>query len=153
MDLPHLEALLAPFPVTRFLATRWGRRSLFVPGSTCKLASLPRAEELGPELGHPDDLVLEPRLAPARGDFAWRRETGHRLVLQLEGSEHWEVEAAPGGDEPPADGVQELLAPGDLLYLPPGTWHRSVALEPSRALTLAARPTRRNPQGERSPAR
>src|SRR5262249_48290060 len=87
--------------------------------------------------------------------------------LQIEGTKHWSYGAGPGteyplasltadpahissyrGDHPyarcdaprDADLIEQKLSPGDLLYLPPGTWHRARAGSPSLALTLASRP-------------
>jgi ribosomal protein L16 Arg81 hydroxylase len=83
------------------------------------------------------------------------------FILQIEGSKHWLFSSVPGVENP-TRGFQfppgrsavklpwghftrpetesletVLLVPGDVLYLPPGTWHEARASGSSLALTLA----------------
>ncbi|MGH9022089.1 MAG: JmjC domain-containing protein, partial [Acidimicrobiia bacterium] len=103
--------------------------------------------------------------SPAGGGFGAHFDRQSVMIVQLEGSKRWQYGArpalpAPGknflatthademfrrafpwfADEPPlpqSDQLEEqLLTPGDLLYLPAGTWHRTRAGDSSLALTL-----------------
>jgi ribosomal protein L16 Arg81 hydroxylase len=91
------------------------------------------------------------------------------FVLQIEGSKRWRFSAEPAVEWPPAllpnAGVveemvdrypwlqvgfpddcaertflEETLTPGDVLFLPAGTWHRASAIGCSVALTMACPP-------------
>lgn len=58
-------------------------------------------------------------------------------VLPWAGHQNWEQLRPP----PDADWQSVTLAPGDLLYLPAGTWHAARACERSTAINLAFRQT------------
>src|SRR5262249_21899844 len=91
------------------------------------------------------------------------------FILQVEGSKRWWFSPRPACESPPANLVHEpeqvaswrarhpelsvappdeealverVLRPGDSLYLPPGTWHRTAAGDYSLALTLALKSAR-----------
>ncbi|MBV6700285.1 cupin domain-containing protein [Kitasatospora aureofaciens] len=63
------------------------------------------------------------------------------LVLQLDGSKHWEIHPPTGGAEPTTNATEIVLTPGDVLYLPRGWWHAVTAhAGPSLHLTCALTP-------------
>jgi ribosomal protein L16 Arg81 hydroxylase len=91
------------------------------------------------------------------------------FILQLEGSKRWRFSSKPAVSWPPvvlasagvvpemlerypwmrvrfpddedeAAFVEQVLSPGDVLYLPAGTWHRARAIDYSVALTMACVP-------------
>jgi ribosomal protein L16 Arg81 hydroxylase len=91
------------------------------------------------------------------------------FILQLQGSKRWRFSSKPAVPWPPvvlanagvvpdmvdrypwmhvqfpdegdeAGFVEQVLAPGDVLYLPAGTWHRARAIDYSVALTMACVP-------------
>jgi len=86
------------------------------------------------------------------------------FILQIEGEKRWSYTPTPTVDWPSHGNisnafreersalllspprlnderlVERLLSPGDLLYLPAGTWHRAKAIGRSLALTLSYRP-------------
>lgn len=101
------------------------------------------------------------------GGFELHADTQSVFILQVEGAKHWYYAAEPTiaspleaiTDDPDelehfhfmnptipvelpneADLVQQVLTPGDLLYMAPGTWHRAVAEGTSLALTVTCVP-------------
>jgi cupin superfamily protein len=107
--------------------------------------------------------------SPAGGGFATHFDDHHVFILQVEGSKRWWFSPRPGCESPPANLVhapeqvaswrarhpglavappdeaalvERVLRPGDSLYLPPGTWHRTAAGDFSLALTLALKSAR-----------
>lgn len=72
----------------------------------------------------------------------WYSKTPHHNPLstisfsqhQTSASVAW-ADPVPRPDE--SDFIETVLAPGDVLYLPEGTWHRAAAQQRSLALTLA----------------
>lgn len=91
------------------------------------------------------------------------------FVLQIEGSKRWRFSAKPAVEWPPtllpnanvvpeimerypwlqvqfpdAEGeetfIEQVLTPGDVLFLPAGTWHKARAIKYSLALTMACPP-------------
>lgn len=155
---PHpdpLQALLDPVPTRAFLDATWGRASLYVAGSPAKAQAL-EAGSLEPGPSALDGLVrslCEQVARPGRagGEFllssdeegSWWQQVGrHTFVVQLEGSKCWQFGVQPGGAPPVGAGLrEELLAAGDVLYLPPGCWWRTFPLERSCALTVSLDPT------------
>jgi ribosomal protein L16 Arg81 hydroxylase len=108
-------------------------------------------------------------VSPNDKGFGWHYDSQHVVVMQLDGSKRWEVSRAPGLEWPPfnvraADvtnpevapligmfgvhidppspetTIEYVLEPGDLLYMPPGTWHRAFAKGRSVALSLTLFP-------------
>lgn len=105
-------------------------------------------------------------LSPPGSGLSLHFDCDHTLLLQLSGSKHWRV--SPGADVPSPtvnalagedaaskglDWSLEIVSPdestlssydmmqGDVLYMPPGTWHRGVAGEHgSLHVTLAVAP-------------
>ena len=120
-------------------------------------------------LQYPGGANAELFLSPDDGGLPWHYDANHNFVLQLEGTKRWEVgrgvavRAAPFnlhlfqmdraeyrdalelGEirvEPPKDqDVDEhLLQTGDVLYVPPGAWHRTFAQGRSYSLSLVLIP-------------
>jgi len=98
--------------------------------------------------------------SPDRGGFGTHYDSHPVWIMQLQGKKQWWYSAVPAIAEPRANlvytpaklallaeaglaiaepvGLREVvLEPGDMLYLPAGTWHRTRAIDgPSLALTL-----------------
>jgi ribosomal protein L16 Arg81 hydroxylase len=109
-------------------------------------------------------------LSPDQAGFGIHYDDQSVFILQLEGAKRWHYGAAPevahpwgdfapgggpgaaeyaqlhGRDALPAPDLECLevttLTPGDVLYLPPGTWHRAFGNGESCALTLTCAPRR-----------
>ncbi|MDQ7906127.1 cupin domain-containing protein [Phytohabitans sp. ZYX-F-186] len=138
--------------------------ALYADGATLVLQGLHRlwpplvefARELGGQLGQP--LQVNAYLTPpASQGFATHYDTHDVFVLQVDGRKRWRVhepvlpdplERQPWGghadevsavaDGPPA--LDEVLAPGDALYLPRGWLHRAQAQdEASLHLTVGVK--------------
>jgi ribosomal protein L16 Arg81 hydroxylase len=107
--------------------------------------------------------------SPDHAGFSWHFDCQHVFILQIDGKKRWEYTPYTGIDWPPfnvtpklarspegqsmsqalgveirlpekEDVLSQVLSPGDVLYLPPGTWHRASALGHSMALTLTLYP-------------
>jgi hypothetical protein len=103
-------------------------------------------------------------LSPAGKGFGLHFDDRSAFVLQIEGSKRWFYSATPAMIGPPQHGIpheldqfhaahpwakievpgeselqQQLLSPGDIFYMPAGTWHRAEAGEYSLALTIGCR--------------
>jgi ribosomal protein L16 Arg81 hydroxylase len=116
------------------------------------------------ELRFAGEIVVNCYWSPAGGGFGTHFDDHHVFILQVDGSKRWSISprtacAAPPGnlvDSPEAVAsfrarhpeialtrpdesafVEHELRPGDCLYLPPGTWHRTCAGDHSLALTLS----------------
>jgi ribosomal protein L16 Arg81 hydroxylase len=114
-----------------------------------------------------EPIVINCFLSPEGSGFPWHFDATHVLVLQISGEKRWllgpQVELPPfhlQGDAPstpatetvlrelgysfpkaesaPAEEV--LVQPNDVLYLPPGTWHRAFARGSSTHLSLVIKP-------------
>jgi len=107
--------------------------------------------------------------SPDGEGFSWHYDCQHVFILQIDGSKRWQFSAVPGLDCPPLNipwsylsepgnreevaalglkvrlptettVIEQTLVPGDMLYLPPGTWHRAIACSHSFALSLTLHP-------------
>lgn len=144
-----LETLLAPISPEDFRARSWGRAALYVAGSPGKARGLPSGSALEglvhglcAQLERPGRVGGEWLLSVDEQGTDWQVLGRHAFVIQLEGSKCWQFGSAPG-EAPPALGAlrEELLAAGDVLYLPPGSWWRTFPLERSSALSVLLGPT------------
>jgi ribosomal protein L16 Arg81 hydroxylase len=106
-------------------------------------------------------------VSPPGTGFPWHYDFTHVLALQISGTKRWtlgrtRVEAPPFHQQADAirpeihellsrlglkyalpddaDADEVDLAPGDVLYVPPGTWHRARAGESSCHLSVRVRP-------------
>ena len=102
--------------------------------------------------------------SPVGGGFGLHLDNHAVIIIQLEGSKKWWYSSEPSLEWPPRNmlaspaeiarlatdypslrvrspldmSMKEVnLEPGDILYLPAGTWHRTQAIEASLALTMA----------------
>jgi ribosomal protein L16 Arg81 hydroxylase len=121
------------------------------------------------ELRFAGEVLVNAYWSPAAGGFGTHFDDQHVFILQVDGSKRWWVSREPACAAPPenlvhspqaeaayrvrqpgialttpdpSDFDEHLLRPGDCLYLPPGTWHRTTAGEFSLALTLTLAPVR-----------
>jgi len=121
------------------------------------------AERIRDETRFAGDVCVNAYWSPAGGGFGTHFDEQHVFILQVEGSKRWAISTETGCEappenlvyspegaaafrarypelriEPPDEGsfVEHELLPGDCLYLPPGTWHRTRAGDFSFALTL-----------------
>lgn len=101
------------------------------------------------------------------GGFGLHYDDQHVFILQVDGTKRWRFGRAPAVAYPPnnllvqhraeqqrvrpdlvvpepraEDVLETRLVPGQVLYLPPGTWHAAQAEELSLGLTLSFAPTR-----------
>lgn len=115
-------------------------------------------------LGYPGRVTVSCFASPHGAGYAMHWDEHSAVVIQLEGEKRWEYSSVPAVDGPmrncfasgsaigeyssefPASRIvppgecamsEEVLQPGDLLYLPPGTWHRPIAQGESLALTIS----------------
>lgn len=130
----------------------------------CAPRLLDLAHDTRQALGLAGTVCVNAYLSPAGRGFGLHFDTQSVFILQLEGEKHWLYGAGPavafppeGMDALPDAGRQRfrerypaiplaepqagewhqcLLRPGDVLYLPPGTWHQGTAGDYSLALTL-----------------
>lgn len=125
---------------------------LFAEGSTLVLQALHRtwpalidfSERLGADLGHPVQVNAYVTPPQSRG-FDDHYDVHDVFVVQVAGSKRWRIHApvleAPLRDQPWTDRraaveeraaqeclIDEVLEPGDCLYLPRGTLHAATAL-------------------------
>ncbi len=118
-------------------------------------------------VGTVGDVTINCFLSPDGSGFPWHIDTSHVLVLQVSGEKRWLIGprvAAPPlplqRDSPdsaataallsqlkfeyprPLDesATEVLMRPNDILYLPPGQWHRANAQGSSTHLSLVIRP-------------
>jgi ribosomal protein L16 Arg81 hydroxylase len=118
-------------------------------------------------LGHAAPVFVNAYVSPPGKGFGLHFDTQSVFIVQLEGHKRWRYSRAPAMPNPPANVLadapslarfrrehpwaeitvpdeesldEHLLGPGDVLYLPAGTWHRARAEGHSLALTLAVTP-------------
>jgi hypothetical protein len=110
-------------------------------------------------------VVINGYLSPPGKGFGLHFDSVHVFIMQVEGEKEWHFSREPALANPPRNLLarevesyrreqpwarvsvpgdeeleQRLLRPGDVLYLPPGTWHRASARGTSLGLTLSLRP-------------
>lgn len=118
-------------------------------------------------LGLAGQVTVNAYLSPAGRGFGLHFDPQSVFIMQLEGEKHWIYGTEPATRFPPVgmdanpeekrhrfrerypnspladpqagQWQQCLLRPGDVLYLPPGTWHQGTAGDYSLALTLTCR--------------
>ena len=85
---------------------------------------------------------------PYRQGFDTHFDRHDVFILQTEGEKSWAVfpptrkyplhHQATTKDDPPTDDpyIEQMLSPGDVLYIPRGHWHSAVAVTPSVHLTV-----------------
>jgi hypothetical protein len=135
----------------------------FVEVADSRLASM--CVDVRQKLGLLGNVVLNSYFSPDGAGFGMHFDNSAVFILQVEGEKDWRYSRTPAIAAPPAncfvrDGEaraffaqfpwasfpvpteEELehvrLRPGDVLYLPPGTWHRARGVGDSLALSLAA---------------
>ena len=115
------------------------------------------------------NMLVNGYYSPDGQGFNWHYDCQHVFILQLEGEKTWQFSDGVAFSDPPfnlplevvhqpgaeqalaqlgirlrlpseASTLEQVLAPGDVLYLPPGTWHRAFARGPSFALSLTLVP-------------
>jgi poly-gamma-glutamate synthesis protein (capsule biosynthesis protein) len=121
------------------------------------LAALARA--LKEQIRIPGEVDVAAFLSPAGGGYGLHYDAVVMWVLQIAGAKRWWYSPEPVVPFPPAnripsaeereqgvDGLyrpevmaEQVLSPGDVLYLPPGTWHRVRAESESLHLCLTVR--------------
>jgi len=108
-------------------------------------------------------------VSPEKHGFPWHFDSPHVFVMQIDGSKRWqlgrqrvhspaflmEAEGTQAANtaallkqlgmtigDPPADTDCDeiILEPGDVLYMPPGIWHRAFAIGKSIHLSVLDRP-------------
>jgi hypothetical protein len=122
-------------------------------------------DQIRQEAGYKHAVVCNAYLSPDKQGFGLHFDNHSVMILQLQGRKRWRFGRRPSFPSPPiglhtnnydihafqyrAEGAleiphegsktlqEEILEPGDLLYLAPGTWHRAYGVGMSLALTLA----------------
>lgn len=114
-------------------------------------------------LGLAGNVFCNAYLSPPERGFGLHLDSQSVFILQIEGAKEWRYSETPAHDAPvenvlaeprslaqfhaenptaslampdPASLVHRRLRPGDVLYLPPGCWHRTLADGPSLSLSL-----------------
>jgi ribosomal protein L16 Arg81 hydroxylase len=126
------------------------------------------AAEVGAFVGARGPVTVNSFLSPDGHGFPWHLDNPHVFALQIEGTKRWrlgrrQVVAAPFLTEaegpraeatlallrqlgmpiePPSDDDSDeiTLVAGDVLYMPPGVWHRASAVGGSCHISLLVRP-------------
>jgi hypothetical protein len=125
------------------------------------------AESTRRSLGHAGAVIVNAYASPAGRGFGLHFDSQSVFIIQLEGVKHWRYSRRPAMPRPPENLIgnavelahyhrthpwsevtippeetlaQQTLHPGDVLYLPAGTWHRAQAEGESLALTLTPLP-------------
>jgi Cupin superfamily protein len=120
-------------------------------------------------LNLPGSVFMTCYASPDGHGFGTHFDCHPSFILQIEGSKHWRFSASPAVEWPPANLVnarvvpemmerypwlkvrypddeaeagflEQELTPGDVLFLPAGTWHRARAIGYSVALTMTCIP-------------
>jgi ribosomal protein L16 Arg81 hydroxylase len=118
-------------------------------------------------LGHAGSVIVNAYASPAGCGFGLHFDSQSVFIIQLEGVKHWRYSHRPALPAPPENLIgnagalaryrqahpwsgitlppdeslaEQTLHPGDVLYLPAGTWHRARAEGESLALTLTPLP-------------
>jgi ribosomal protein L16 Arg81 hydroxylase len=120
-------------------------------------------------LSHPGCVFMTCYASPDGHGFGTHWDCQASFILQIEGSKRWRFSATPAVSWPPAvltnarivpemmdrypwlqvsfpdkeieeTFLEQVLTPGDVLYLPAGTWHQACAIDYSVALTMACVP-------------
>ena len=112
------------------------------------------------ELGVPGDVDVACFVSPHDSGYGLHFDATTMWILQIEGEKVWRYSPAPALEFPTHNyvpraterdarihgldesaHVEQVLRPGDVLYLPPGIWHRVRARGHSVHLSLTIRPT------------
>jgi ribosomal protein L16 Arg81 hydroxylase len=118
-------------------------------------------------LALPGEVSMTAYAVPAGNGFRTHYDCQPNFILQIEGTKRWRFAAAPDVPWPPANvspstGLDELrdrfpflqvsyppdersfqervLSPGDVLFLPAGTWHQTESIDHSLSLTMTCVP-------------
>jgi len=121
------------------------------------------AEQVKEALGLAGPVSCNAYLSPPGRGFGLHYDSQSVFILQIEGAKAWRYSETPAREAPvenlvaeppsfdqfhadnpteqlampdPASLVQHRLGPGDVLYLPPGCWHQTMADGPSLSLSL-----------------
>jgi ribosomal protein L16 Arg81 hydroxylase len=164
-DDAHVERVIRPGEARASLAAGETLCASAIDGFDERLASF--LARLGTRIAFPGPLLFNCYLSPDGAGFGTHLDNHSVFILQLEGAKRWRYSAAPAVAFPtenlilpahgavpvprPAEAVERpderafleaVLEPGDVLYLPAGTWHRARAVGRSLALTLMVSPFR-----------
>lgn len=164
-DDAHVERVIRPEDARASLAAGETLCASAIEGLDPRLSSF--LARLGARIAFPGPLLFNCYLSPDGAGFGTHFDNHSVFILQLEGAKRWRYSAAPAVEFPtenillpahgavpvprPAEAVERpderafleaLLEPGDVLYLPAGTWHRARAVGRSLALTLMVSPFR-----------
>jgi ribosomal protein L16 Arg81 hydroxylase len=164
-DDAHVERVIRPDEARASLAAGETLCVSAIDSFDDRLASF--LARLGARIAFPGPLLFNCYLSPDGAGFGTHFDNHSVFILQLEGAKRWRYAAAPAVEFPtenillpahgavpaprPAEAVERpdertfleaVLEPGDVLYLPAGTWHRARAIGRSLALTLMVSPFR-----------
>jgi ribosomal protein L16 Arg81 hydroxylase len=164
-DDAHVERVIRPDEARASLAAGETLCASAIDSFDDRLASF--LARLGARIAFPGPLLFNCYLSPDGAGFGTHLDNHSVFILQLEGAKRWRYSAAPAVEFPteniivpahgavavprPAEAVERpderafleaVLEPGDVLYLPAGTWHRARAIGRSLALTLMVSPFR-----------
>lgn len=153
----HTEVSIAPSQVSPLLAAGMTIQAEWLhetdPGLTAFVDGLRRS------LAVPVELDVAAFLSPEGSGYGLHFDTTSMFVLQLEGTKRWHYGRAPVVERPlhnvipdaaaRAAGVHgfserdllvQELSPGDMLYVPAGTWHHVRATSESLHVCVTLRP-------------
>lgn len=164
-DDAHVERAIRPDEARAALAAGETLCASAIEGFDDRLAAF--LAQLSARIAFPGRLIFNCYLSPDGAGFGTHFDNHGVFLLQLEGAKRWRHSAAPAVESPsenlilpPHDPIpavraseaverpdesaftETVLEPGDVLYLPAGTWHRAQAIGRSLALTLMVSPFR-----------
>jgi ribosomal protein L16 Arg81 hydroxylase len=158
-DGNHHELAIQPEQIPAFLRAGWTVQAERIDTVDPALRAL--AVSLKEQIRIPGEVDVAAFLSPHGSGFGLHYDGLSQWVLQIAGAKHWLYSSRPAVSFPlarrlptvqekgqevdglyrPEDMREQLLCAGDVLYLPPGTWHRPQAKGESLHLCLTVRHT------------
>lgn len=152
----HAELFVQPSQIDALVHAGMTIQAELLETVDSKLAAL--VDDARRTLGVAADMDVGCFLSPDRSGYALHFDATSMWTIQIEGQKRWRYSPEPAVSFPPenyvpraeeraarvhgfeeASLVEHVLSPGDVLYLPPGAWHRAEAIGRSLHLSLTVR--------------
>jgi hypothetical protein len=153
----HAEVSITPAQVAPLLAAGMTIQAEWLHESDPELAEF--VAGLRRSFAAPLEVDVAAFLSPTGSGYGLHFDTTSMFILQLEGTKRWHYGKAPAVERPEhnlipdaaaraagvhgfseRDLVVQELSPGDMLYLPAGTWHHVCATSESLHVCITLRP-------------